>query len=193
MGNYVDRDGNSIWLADSDGGGWFALAIIVALPVFIFGIIVSSIVVWITEHFLAASGIFLLVNIGVSFILSMKRKKAKELIIDFAANIMLFQTLFFTAALYGIPYVIDNDSWWDVFELAITVAINLGIIILMKAIGKLHNNPLINLITSFLFGIVYVFLMNRLLKNIMNAEKLMEMYHINKGWVFNLFFGLFFI
>ncbi len=193
MGYYNDRDGDTIWLADSEGFGWFALIIILILPLFIAGIFISSLAVWITEHLFAAGGIFLFINICVSFLFSMKYKNMRMLIMDLAANIILFQTIFLTAILYGIPYIINGESWWDVFELIIVEVFNVGVLILIKAIGKLHSNAGISLATALFAGIVYIFLMNHVLKGTMTSKELMQLYHINKKWVFSVCFGVFFI
>lgn len=193
MGYYIDRDGDTLWLADGEGVGWFALLIILLLPLFVAGLIISSLAVWITEHLIAAGGIFLLINFAVSFWLSAKSRNLRVLFMKLAANMVLFQTIFFSAILYGIPYIIHGDSLWDIFELLIVEAVNIGAVILINAISKLHNKAVVTLITALLAGILYVILMNHLLKGIITPEELRKIYHINEGWVFNLCFGVFFI
>lgn len=193
MGFYVDRDGDTIWLADSEGWGWFLAGILIILPFFILFTVMNSIAVWITENFWTANMISLAVNVLLSLILSLHRKIKTDFYLQIIANLLLFQTVFFTLLLYGIPYLIQSGSIWESVELILTTAVNIGAVILVKAIGKLHGNVKAELITSILFLCIYCFLMNHAMQGFITLEAMLKLYHLEKTWAASLFFGIFFL
>lgn len=193
MGYYIDKDGDEIWLADGDGAGWFALFIIFLAPFMLLSALLDSFAIWVIDHFLVVNIISCLILWGISLWMALKtQSRPVFLLIEILSNYLLFTTLMLSMEAYCIPYVREVDSIFECVEVLIVMSINIGLVMLIKALGKLGNHAVYHMILSIAFLICYLAFMRSILEDL-GADGLMQIYRLESSVMYKLWFGILFL
>lgn len=149
MPNYIDRDGDEIWLAGSStydgllGMGAFLLLIPVCLvvcPAFLLADIIA-------EHFYAATGVFLAFSASAALILArQKYRKATDILTDTLGNFSMLFSYYIITYLYFVPSARVKSEGiivWLIFLFLESI-----IVFIRQCVRKMINKSALNCLTG---------------------------------------------
>lgn len=142
------------YVVDSNGWGWFALFILIALPFFILSLLLKKYANAVCKFPAVATLIYCLVALVVSFIFySDKRKRFR--LIGIIATMLSMVPMAAVQVIYAIPYILTHDGIFSImFEWLLVTVLTLGITVFVISIGNLCRNGLIHLGLSIVFLII---------------------------------------
>jgi hypothetical protein len=152
------------YVADSDGWGWFALLIMLALPFFVMGILLMQMTEAICKHPYISFGTYLVFSFVFGLIFYSRGNKKFKLA-GIAATMITLLPFALTEAFYMVPYIVQHALFASVFEWLIVTAILGGITFFILSIANLLENGWIHLILAVIFFAIVFAVLNHFLSS----------------------------
>lgn len=158
----VDRtSADTPYVVSADGWGWFAIFIILAIPFFIIGLIVTRFSQFLYQHpYLSICG-----YITISFILGnilYRRGRRKFKSIGVVATLITMLPFAMVEGLYLVPYIQQNSLFSAAFEWLIVTVFICVITFFVMVISNMLDNGLIHFVISVLFCCGTFFILNNI-------------------------------
>lgn len=147
-----------IYVPDSEGWGWMALFLIVAVPFLMLGQAVSRVSLWICAHPLLTAGLYLVGSL-VFGIIFYSRSGMRHRGAGILASVVTMLPLGGVEACYAIPYLVLKSGFSGVSDWIFVGAILFGLTFFLFSICNLLQNGWIHLILAAIFmgiGVVFI-------------------------------------
>lgn len=149
------------YVVSSDGWGWFAILIMLAMPFFLMGIILLNFAETVCAHPYISAGLYFLFALIFSFIFYGRgNKKCKGL--GVVASVITLLPFAMVEGLYMIPYILQNSLFSAVFEWIIVTVFIGAITFFLLAISNILGNGLIHLIIAIAFCVIVFLILNNM-------------------------------
>lgn len=158
----IDRTpSDTPYVVDSDGWGWFALFIMLALPFFIIGLLLTQATEWICAHPYISISIYLILSLVIGIILYARGKRWR--LPGIIATMITLAPFALVEGLYMVPYIMQNSLFASVFEWLLVTLLIGGITFFVIVISSALKSGLMHLVIAIIFaGIVFLILNNLL-------------------------------
>lgn len=152
------------YVVSSDGWGWFAIFIVIAIPFFIIGALLTNLAAVIAAHPYISISVYAVLSALAGIILYLRGCK-KYRIAGVIASFITLAPFALTEGLYMIPYIVQNSLFASVFEWILVTAAVGGITFFIFAVSDKIENGVIHLIISVVFFAIVFAILNGVLSS----------------------------
>lgn len=168
------------YVVDSDGWGWFALFILMALPFFIIGIFMIKLTEAICAHPYISVGLYIAFAIIVGIVFYHKKNKRWRAL-GVIATIITFFPFAMVEGFYMIPYIMQNSLFVAVFEWIFVSAVVGGITIFIMMISRQFDSGMVHFALALIFASIVFMILNHFLSSSdeINWNVVFTLYELN--------------
>ena len=173
-----DTKAGTAYVVNSDGWGWFAIFIIVAIPFLAVGTVIYQISSWISNHPILSGIIYLMITF-LSGIIFYSRPTMRHRICGIIATIITMLPLGIGVGLYAIPYVMLDGSFSSAFDWVLITLFAYGIIFFIFSICNILRNGIIHMIIGVVFLVFASLLISGLISSaseVLSWEAILQLY-----------------
>lgn len=162
------------YVVDSNGWGWFAIFMLLALPFFLIWLFLHRFANAVCEHPYVFAGIYLAISCIFGFILYWNKAK-KHPFLGFLAVVLTLLPIAWVQGIYAIPYVLLKDGFfWVTIEWLLVTAAIVGATVFVMVISNTLGNGLMHLMIAMVFFVIIVLLVKP--PNDLTTEAIKKMY-----------------
>ena len=152
------------YVVDSDGWGGFALFILLALPFFIVGILLTQGAIIICEHPLLSSAVYLICSLLLGIVLYRSRQKRWRPL-GIIATILNLLPFALVEGFYMIPYMMQHSLFAFVFEWIFVTVVVGGLTFSILIIAHKLSSGLVHFLSASLFFLIVFLILNSVLSS----------------------------
>ena len=142
------------YVVDSNGWGWFAIFIIVALPFCLIWSFLDQLADAICEHPYIAVIIYLFLSFALSYFVC-RSKTSKTTVLDFLAVVIALLPIAWVQGVYAIPYVLTKDGFfWVTVEWLLVTAAIVGVTVFVIAVSSKLKNGIVQIVVAVVYFVI---------------------------------------
>ncbi len=167
------------------------IGFILLIPVVLLGLILSSLIEWITSHFYIVYIVCCFIATISCFVVTKKKKHRKiNFLLGFIGNFLCFLSFLYITLLYTVPNVkVNGFDFGGVFEFLLVSLLGIGGIAVIQFFNFYHEKAVLEFVSGTLYFVGVIHILKNNTNVIDSFANLAEIYGIEINIILKVLFG----